>query len=133
MPSLRKRLSNKYRVLLQELALTSFTSILRGSVRIEKNPELCYVDTVDWGSILHNGELIAAGNNEEPFCPSCPASCEDSKCWSAGVCQDMSSKKDNCHELCLGGCTGPGPDQCSACVRVVDERAACVESCQPDR
>lgn len=118
---------------LKELGLTSLTSILRGSVRFEKNQELCYVDTVDWASILHNGEPVATSNKEGPLCPSCPASCENSKCWSAGVCQNVRNNKNNCHELCLGGCTGPGPDQCSACVSVVDERAVCVESCPPDR
>ena len=33
---------------LQEVALASLTHILRGSVRIEKNRNLCFVHTVDW-------------------------------------------------------------------------------------
>jgi hypothetical protein len=120
-------------VLLQELGLRSLTTIIRGSVRLEKNQELCFVDTVDWGSILRNGEHFAASNKEGPLCPSCPASCENSKCWGAGICQKLSNNESNCHEMCLGGCTGPGPDQCSACTSVIDEHAVCVDRCPPDR
>lgn len=29
---------------------------MRGSIRIEKNPVLCYVDTIDWAYISHAGE-----------------------------------------------------------------------------
>lgn len=36
---------------LQEIGLTSLTAIMRGSVRFEKNPGLCYVDTIDWNLI----------------------------------------------------------------------------------
>jgi hypothetical protein len=35
----------------QELGLYSLTDILRGGVRIEKNPLLCFVDTVNWDLI----------------------------------------------------------------------------------
>lgn len=41
---------------LQEIGLASLTHILRGSVRIEKNPLLCYVDTIDWDLIAHAGK-----------------------------------------------------------------------------
>ena len=41
---------------LQEIGLHSLTSILRGSVRFEKNPTLCYVDTIDWDIIAKAGK-----------------------------------------------------------------------------
>lgn len=41
---------------LQEIGLHSLTNILRGSVRFEKNPTLCYVDTVDWDIIARAGK-----------------------------------------------------------------------------
>lgn len=41
---------------LQELGLHSLTNILRGSVRFEKNPTLCYVDTIDWDMIAKAGK-----------------------------------------------------------------------------
>jgi len=33
-----------------------------------------------------------------------------------------------CHEQCIGGCMGPGNDQCYACRNVYFNRT-CVESC----
>jgi len=41
---------------LQEIGLHSLTNILRGSVRFEKNPTLCYVDTIDWDVIAKAGK-----------------------------------------------------------------------------
>ena len=41
---------------LQEIGLRSLTDILRGSVRFEKNPALCYVDTIDWDVIAKAGK-----------------------------------------------------------------------------
>lgn len=40
--------------LLQEIGLISLARILRGAVRIEKNPNLCYVDTIDWSLITND-------------------------------------------------------------------------------
>ena len=42
---------------LQEIGLQSLTSIQRGSVFIERNPNLCYVDTIDWARIAYSGRL----------------------------------------------------------------------------
>lgn len=39
---------------LQEIGLKSLTNILRGDIRIEKNPNLCFVDTVDWSRIARH-------------------------------------------------------------------------------
>lgn len=41
---------------LQEIGLHSLTDILRGSVRFEKNPSLCYADTIDWNIIAKAGK-----------------------------------------------------------------------------
>jgi len=40
---------------LQELGLSSLTDIQRGSVLIEKNPNLCFVESIDWNSIAKAG------------------------------------------------------------------------------
>ena len=37
---------------MEEIGLSSLTHILRGGVRIEKNSDLCYVDTVFWEAIV---------------------------------------------------------------------------------
>lgn len=39
---------------LQEIGLKSLTSIVRGDIRIQKNPNLCFVDTIDWSRIARN-------------------------------------------------------------------------------
>ncbi|PSN49099.1 hypothetical protein C0J52_13643 [Blattella germanica] len=118
-----------------ELGLGSLTTILRGSVRIENNRHLCFLQSVDWKSIIVHGELYATNNNpEQVLCPACPAACEDHHCWGQSVCQKVPQKDDDgCDEQCLGGCSGPGPDRCSACTRVVDENGICAQNCPPDR
>lgn len=41
---------------LQDVGLHSLTEIVRGSVRFENNPALCYVNTVDWDIIAKSGK-----------------------------------------------------------------------------
>lgn len=41
---------------LREISLINLTHIMRGSVRIEKNPNLCYINTIDWDLIARAGE-----------------------------------------------------------------------------
>ena len=38
---------------LEEVGLYSLTSIERGAVRLEKNPKLCYIETINWSKISH--------------------------------------------------------------------------------
>ena len=40
---------------MEDLGLVSLRSIVRGAVRIERNPQLCYVDTVDWTALTSIG------------------------------------------------------------------------------
>ena len=88
---------------LQEIGLHHLTDILRGSVRIEKNPGLCYVDTVDWDLIAKEGKggHFFKHNKKKDECPSvcpsnlCPNTTRDGKwlplCWNSQHCQ-----KGNC-------------------------------------
>ncbi|KAG8231627.1 hypothetical protein J437_LFUL012556 [Ladona fulva] len=41
---------------LQRIGLHSLTDILRGAVRFEKNPLLCFVHTIEWDLIAKNGK-----------------------------------------------------------------------------
>ncbi|CAB3382465.1 Hypothetical predicted protein [Cloeon dipterum] len=86
---------------LQEVGLHSLTHILRGYVRIEKNPALCYVDTIDWDFIARaeNPEHKIKNNkkrNECPGCPEkgCPVSPQKNEplCWNKQHCQKGESK-----------------------------------------
>lgn len=81
---------------LQEIVLPSLRHILRGAVRIAKNPKLCYVDSIDWNKIAPHAEksnyLMDNGKSDE--CPnSCPENCPLGKqrCWSKNVCQTSKS------------------------------------------
>lgn len=85
---------------IQDVGLVSLTTILRGSVRIEKNPHLCYVDTIDWDIIAKAGfNHFIKENKPNSQCPkTCPeADCPSSRnakfsgeqklCWNSHTCQ----------------------------------------------
>lgn len=84
---------------LQEIGLYHLTDILKGAVRIEKNPGLCYVDTVDWDRIAKEGKggHFIKHNKKNDECPNacpsnlCPNSTKDGKavplCWNSQRCQ----------------------------------------------
>lgn len=48
---------------LQEIGLKNLTSILRGDIRIQKNPNLCFVDTIDWSRIAQSSLISVINNN----------------------------------------------------------------------
>ncbi|KAG8185562.1 hypothetical protein JTE90_017566 [Oedothorax gibbosus] len=139
-----------------DVGLISLTTILRGSVRIEKNPHLCYVDTIDWDIIAsagRGGHFIKDNKNYA----QCPNTCPDSDCpkssnskshthqklcWNSQVCQKVcstncvysnltcSTKDSCCHQECLGGCIGHLSKECIACRHVV-YNGTCVNNCPP--
>lgn len=110
---------------LQEIGLTKLTEISRGSVRIEKNPCLCYTNTLNWDLIVAAGENVIKENGEEVTCPGCNH-CPDSLCWSAQWCQ--MTEKPMCHEQCLGECLGPSDSDCYVCKHYRRD-GKCVETC----
>ncbi|XP_054160500.1 insulin receptor-like [Oppia nitens] len=62
---------------LQQIGLRSLTHIVRGAVRIEKNPNLCFIETIDWDRIARsakNGHYIH-GNKARKECPTCSSKC----------------------------------------------------------
>ncbi|XP_059487087.1 insulin-like receptor [Neocloeon triangulifer] len=137
---------------LHEIGLHSLTHILRGSVYIEKNTNLCYADTIDWDLITkaENVEHIINDNKERNECPGCAekkcpmsAAKNEPLCWNRQYCQkasstcpesaNCSSKQCNengvcCHENCIGGCFGEGADKCVACKNVVFN-GKCISKC----
>lgn len=79
-----------------DVGLTGLTHIMNGGVRIEKNPSLCYVDTVDWTKIVQqkgdHGNIYIDDNQNPNVCPAkCPEKCSgtENKCWNAESCQRM--------------------------------------------
>ncbi|XP_058466137.1 insulin-like receptor isoform X2 [Malaya genurostris] len=117
---------------IEEVGLISLTHIARGGVRIEKNPKLCFANTIDWNAIAPDSENYVKDNQKENSCPICPtettlllpngtkqiqtcpiavtkrgAQVSDHKdhrlCWNANHCQNK------CHSTCPNkSCTVTG-------------------------
>ncbi|XP_061094093.1 insulin receptor b [Conger conger] len=140
---------------LKDIGLHSLMNITRGAVRIEKNPDLCYLSTLDWSKVLDSVEdnYIVSNKNDRECGDVCPGTAKgkttcnqttinghfSERCWTQDHCQRMCQStckhractKDNrcCHDQCLGGCTEPSsPGGCVAC-RNLMHRGACVEKC----
>ncbi|KAM9322713.1 insulin receptor a isoform 1-T1 [Pholidichthys leucotaenia] len=140
---------------LREIGLHSLMNITRGAVRIEKNPDLCYLSTLDWSKILDSVEdnYIMANKNDRECGNLCPGAalgkmtCQTTTinghfsecCWTHNHCQRMcpvhckhqACTKDDqcCHDQCLGGCLKPNStSHCVAC-RGLQHEGSCVERC----
>ncbi|UYV63309.1 InR [Cordylochernes scorpioides] len=86
-----------------EISLPSLTDIRRGSVRVESNPNLCYVKTVDWDQIATEGAggHFIKDNRNPASCPACSSQrdCALSSgagqptylCWNSHLCQKGTS------------------------------------------
>ncbi|KAK1133274.1 hypothetical protein K0M31_011090 [Melipona bicolor] len=109
---------------LQEIGLKKLTEISRGSVRIEKNPALCYT-TLNWSFIVSAGEIVIKDNGEEASCPGC-SHCPGGYCWTSQYCQR--TEKPKCHDQCLGECLGSTESECYVCKHYRHE-GKCVETC----
>nr|XP_023671130.1 insulin-like growth factor 1 receptor isoform X2 [Paramormyrops kingsleyae] len=139
---------------LKDIGLYSLRNITRGAIRIEKNPELCYLDSVDW-SLIMDAEFnnFIAGNKQSKECGNvCPGIMEDNpqciktsfnenynyRCWTSNHCQKVCPDRcerractpmgECCHPQCLGSCTVPDSDtSCAACLHYFHE-----DRCVPD-
>lgn len=88
---------------LREIGLHNLKNITRGAVRLEKNPDLCYLSTLDWSKILDSVEdnYIVANKNERECGDVCPGPatgkvpCQTTtinghfseRCWTQHHCQ----------------------------------------------
>ncbi|KAK6311155.1 hypothetical protein J4Q44_G00192100 [Coregonus suidteri] len=141
---------------LRDIGLHSLMNITRGAVRIEKNPDLCYLSTLDWSKILDTVEdnYIVSNKNDRECGDVCPgalakgkATCQQTtingnfneRCWTHKHCQRMcppsckhrACTRDHqcCHEQCLGGCSEPyNSSSCVAC-KNLQYQEACVDRC----
>ncbi|XP_029378614.1 insulin-like growth factor 1a receptor isoform X1 [Echeneis naucrates] len=141
---------------LKDIGLYNLRNITRGALRIEKNPELCYLDSVDW-SLIMDAEFnnVINGNKKAKECANvCPGFMEynplcqrtsfndnyDYRCWTSNQCQKVcpdhcklacTDKGECCHSQCLGSCTEPNNDMaCFACLHYFHEDR-CVPDCPP--
>uniref|UniRef100_A0A674CJN5 Tyrosine-protein kinase receptor n=1 Tax=Salmo trutta TaxID=8032 RepID=A0A674CJN5_SALTR len=114
---------------LKDIGLYSLQNITRGAIRIEKNPELCYLDSIDW-SLIMDAEFnnFIAGNKQSKECGDvCPGIMEDSRqciktifndnfncrCWTSNHCQKGRKR--------LRFSIRPRPMFCSACDGLCDK------------
>ncbi|NWZ38985.1 INSRR protein, partial [Brachypodius atriceps] len=89
---------------LRDVGLHSLGHILRGSVRIERNQELCHLSTLDWGLLLPDtgDSTYIVGNKLAEECADvCPGILDvekpcvqtsvngqlDYRCWTSSYCQ----------------------------------------------
>lgn len=97
---------------LEELGLIGLTTIERGAVRFEKNPQLCYIDTIDWTKIAVGvqgmSEHYFKQNRIAKECVDvCPSDCASTpviaptgevskevkkRCWTKSYCQKILSE-----------------------------------------
>lgn len=93
-----------------DIGLHSLRNITRGAVRIEKNPELCYLDSVDWSLIMNADLNYMFANKQDKECTDvCPGLMEDNpqcmktsfsgiskyRCWTSNHCQKGKSCVDH--------------------------------------
>ncbi|EZA49388.1 hypothetical protein DMN91_008927 [Ooceraea biroi] len=116
---------------LQEIGLNNLSKISRGGVRIEKNPALCFTNTLNWNLIVPAGENFIKDNRNVQSCPHVKgcSQCPSGYCWTAQHCQKL--ERSNCHPQCLGECYGPSDSDCYVCKHYRHE-GKCVENCPPN-
>lgn len=84
---------------MQEIGLKSLVKILRGSVRIEKNPALCFVETVDWSLITSSSKDNLFSNNKAiNECPTCPNGVSTDKNMNTAIQTNMGNIPQTCPE-----------------------------------
>ncbi|KAF7239165.1 Receptor tyrosine-protein kinase erbB-2 [Varanus komodoensis] len=120
---------------LQKLGMSKLTEILKGGVIIDRNPQLCFQETINWEAIFHKYNLHNAteiSSHRLRMCPDCSKICPNNHCWgeTKESCQTLTSTicasscprckgerpTDCCHEQCAAGCTGPKHSDCLACL-----------------
>ncbi|XP_053133978.1 insulin receptor-related protein isoform X2 [Hemicordylus capensis] len=141
---------------LRDIGLHSLTNILNGSVRIERNQELCHISTIDWSLLQpHSVEqnIILHNKPVEECAEVCPGILDVGKpctqtsikgrmeyrCWTSSNCQKVCSCKDAvaactgagecCHHECLGSCSRPRDNRACVACRHFYFNGHCLSSC----
>uniref|UniRef100_A0A8C3JDZ2 receptor protein-tyrosine kinase n=1 Tax=Calidris pygmaea TaxID=425635 RepID=A0A8C3JDZ2_9CHAR len=142
---------------LRDVGLHSLTHVLRGSVRIERNQELCHLSTIDWGLLLPDAvdNTYIVGNKLAEECADvCPGILDvekpcaqttvngqlDYRCWTSSYCQKVcpcgagsacTPGGECCHPECLGGCGRPRDSRACVACRHFHFNGRCLPSCPP--
>ncbi|XP_034487074.1 insulin-like peptide receptor isoform X2 [Drosophila innubila] len=139
---------------LRELGLVELLRIQKGFIRIESNPMLCFVETVDWIYLLGNSttQHFAIKHNKSPnHCPVCGGRSADYSyrvkktinCWNMHTSQRrlIPPKTEGCPKSCgsngcdsKGNCcsrnciTGCSTQNCTLCANFL-RNGRCVDQC----
>ncbi|XP_072536407.1 epidermal growth factor receptor-like isoform X1 [Salminus brasiliensis] len=131
---------------LSKLPLRSLREILKGGVRIARNPWLCYIETIQWFDIVsRDSSSMVIIESSNPKCEQCDIRCYNGSCWAPGLenCQTLTrlncaeqcshrckgpKPSDCCNEHCAAGCTGILPSDCLACREFKDD-GMCKDAC----
>ncbi|NXL85915.1 INSRR protein, partial [Alectura lathami] len=136
---------------LRDIGLHSLGHVLRGSVRIERNQELCHLSTIDWGLLLPDAvdnSYIVGNKLAEECADVCPGILDvekpcaqtyvngqlDYRCWTSSYCQKggaCTAAGDCCHPECLGGCGRPRDSRSCVACRHFHFNGHCLPSCPP--
>ncbi|XP_061614431.1 melanoma receptor tyrosine-protein kinase-like isoform X10 [Phyllopteryx taeniolatus] len=137
---------------LRHLQLSNLTEILRGGVKMTRNPLLCNVDSVEWWDIVdRSGDpgMLFTTDDFARECEPCHPACVNGSCWAAGPqhCQKFTKRScaqqcsrrcrgpepgDCCNEHCAAGCVGPRATDCLAC-RLFNDDGTCKDACPPEK
>ncbi|XP_068123722.1 receptor tyrosine-protein kinase erbB-3 [Hyperolius riggenbachi] len=129
---------------IEMLSFHQLTEILAGGVRIIKNEQLCFADTIDWKDIVRDPKAQVEIEDNGVNCKPCHPSC-NGKCWGPtdGDCQKLTKNicaeqcngrcygqapTECCHDECVGGCSGSLNTQCFSC-RNFNDNGTCVQRC----
>ncbi|NWR55387.1 INSRR protein, partial [Bucorvus abyssinicus] len=142
---------------LRDVGLHSLGHVLRGSIRIERNQELCHLSTIDWGLLLPDAvdNTYIVGNKLAEECADvCPGILDvekpcaqtsvngklDYRCWTSSYCQKVcpcsagsacTAAGECCHAECLGGCGRPRDNRACVACRHFHFNGHCLPSCPP--
>ncbi|KAG5669147.1 hypothetical protein PVAND_017042 [Polypedilum vanderplanki] len=145
---------------LTDIGLKNLMTIERGNVRIEKNENLCFTNSINWNQIMvQNDDPYVDKNRLPALCPSCPndkctksADGKQNYCWNVDYCQrtcfhcqnpnfkgEMTYCSPNqqicCDHSCIGGCKDDNPKACFACRKFAFgnyPNIQCVDECPND-
>ncbi|OAF71775.1 hypothetical protein A3Q56_00456 [Intoshia linei] len=96
---------------LESLGMKSLKKIHQGNVCIYQNPNLCFIETIDWRSMLMTNGMVYLNNN-----------ISTSKCKRLHqVCY---------HECDSKGCFGKTSDQCLKCKNYITPIGECTINCE---